>query len=149
MAIIKRFFPDTVAQEPEHARTAIPPSQCEHANQALGSREDPERFKIFENDLSVGVATPVNAARLEARPEFLGVVDFTIVANYRAATGRNHWLGTSLTQINDRQATMPECNPGCCIDPRATSIRSAMTNALGHHARKPRGILIAGPVLKV
>ena len=47
------------------------------------------------------------------------------------------------------EEAMAEGNPGCCINPCATSIGSAMTNALGHCVRKPRGILIAEAALKV
>src|SRR5204863_3993624 len=74
MSVIKRFLADSVSQQPKRPRTAIPPCQRKHANQALGGCNNAKRLEGFEDYLGIRVATPANTTILELRSEFLGII---------------------------------------------------------------------------
>ena len=60
------------------------------------------------------------------------VVDFTVKSDGEALVGRQHRLITGMRQINNRQAPVPESNPGRVINPDALGIGTAMAERVDH-----------------
>ena len=60
------------------------------------------------------------------------VVDLAVEDNLVPPGCRPHGLMSERTQVDDRQPTMSECDPGVVIDPRTCVVGATMTDSRRH-----------------
>ena len=82
---VERLDAEPVADEVERPFAAVPQHDREHADQAIDGRFDAPDCGSLDNDLGVAMSAEAPSGGFEFRPHFVGVVDFAIVGNDKAA----------------------------------------------------------------
>ena len=74
-------------------------------------------------------------------PQFAGVINFSVVGDNKAPAGRMHRLVTGRGEIDDRQSSRGQRDPGARIRPGAALVRTAMAQGFGHGVGHASGFL--------
>ena len=134
---VERLDSDTVTDQPEPAVPAIPESESEHAGALLESFFDTPCRARLQQHFSVRMAPKVHLRQVSGH--LAGIVDFSVVGDDEAAVCAHHRLDPAeITQIDDRQPTMTECDPGLRVDPRTDIVGTAVGDGVGHGTRLGR-----------
>ena len=132
--VVERLFPGAVAGHAQDLPLPVVYREGKHALTQLERLLQPPGLDGLQQDLRIGVAAEFfHMPFLQKRVAQLGgVVDLAVVAQNRAARGRDHGLRPRGGQIQDRKAAVPQRPAGLIVQPEALGVRPAMAHAVGH-----------------
>jgi len=131
--VAKRFYADTIPNQPEFALPAVPNPDCKHPPKLLDTRNSPLLERV-QDDFSVRVIglPMMSASSFELTANFRVIVDFSVENNPHRAIFVAHRLGGGFGKIDDGEPSMPETNAPVPGNPSARTVRSSMFHRIAH-----------------
>jgi len=133
VAPVERLDAEAVAHQGEAPGLTVPQREGEHPEKARQQRLQPPFGGALDDGLGIGVAAEDPSTGDKLGAQFGGVVDFAIVGEHHAATGRDHRLMPGRAEVDDRQAAVAQRDAGLVVGPDIAAIRATMDQPVGHH----------------
>ena len=142
-AVIERLFASPIAHEVHRAALTVPECEREHAVEALHRGADLPLAHRRQQHLRVGAAPKPMTQRRELEPQGAEVVNLPVERDHVTAARRLHGLLPQRGQVQDREAPMPERDPGGRIAPHAAVVGTAVLEHGRHGAENAQRTLFA------
>ena len=135
-AVVERLLAKTVTQQVELSVPPVPEGSSEHPLAGIERPIDSPALDCRQQHLSVGAASEEHPGAFQSPPDLGMVVDLSVVGQHPPATGRDHWLRSAHSEIDDSQTPVPERHSCVSVDPEATVVGPTMLHGRSHGRRQ-------------